>query len=137
MNILLTMILLIIILDVAWVFGSGIYNNYVVGSMDPLTLAFLWAIVVMAQSVLLYTLTKHENIWSNRALLGALQGFTVYAVFNITAKVVFPSSMWPTSIALIDTLWGTILFATVAALTTPTLPTFDSAFLHPASIVQQ
>ena len=124
------------ILDIAWVFGSGIYSNYIAGSLDPVTIAGLWALVIVSQTILLNMLTRGETSWRSRALLGALQGFTVYAVYNITAKVVFPSAMWPTNIALTDTLWGTLLFSLVAALTTPDINiAFNPALMHPASIM--
>lgn len=127
---LLNIIALSAILDIFWVFGSGLYSGYITGNLEPWTIALLWSVVLVAQGLLLYILTKDHQQWPIRALLGALQGFTVYSVFNITAKVVFPSSMWPTYIALMDTVWGTLLFATVAAATTN--GGFDPSHLHPA-----
>lgn len=110
-----SMVLLTAVLDISWVFGSGLYSNYIAGSLSPLSIALLWAVVIISQSVLLYILTRGVSSWQTRAALGALQGFTVYAVYNITSKVVFPSSMWPTSVAIIDTLWGTTLFSFIAS----------------------
>lgn len=130
-----TIVMLTAVLDLIWVFGSGIYNKYIAGSLNAWTIAGLWAVVIISQSLLLYFLTKGTRDWISRAMLGALQGFTVYSVFNITSKVVFPSSMWPTQIALIDTLWGTILFALVAAVTGSDGLDFDTSILHPASIM--
>lgn len=127
------------LLDIGWVFGSGIYGNYVQGQLSPWTIAGLWTIVVVSQSLLLYMLTRGHINWTDRALLGALQGFTVYSVFNITAKVVFPPSMWPTHIAIIDTVWGTLLFAIVAAvsglISNPGI-IYDAAIIHPAAMHQ-
>jgi uncharacterized membrane protein len=133
MNTLLTMIVLTTIFDLAWVLGSGIYNGFIVGSMSTAMITILWSVVILSQSLLLYLLTRNTHGWQNRAILGALQGFTVYSVFNITAKVVFPSTLWPTNIAVIDTIWGTVLFALVAALSSSTIA-FNPSQVHPSSI---
>ena len=54
----ITAMVLTAILDIAWVFGSGIYSNYIAGSLDPVTIAGLWALVIVSQTILLHMLTR-------------------------------------------------------------------------------
>lgn len=108
----LKMLIVASILDVLWVMGSGAYTGLVKGGLTRWTIAPLWTIVLVSQVTLLSLLLKGDElpaVW-----LGALQGFTVYSVFNITSKVVFPDAQWPWSVALTDTLWGTVLYGFTA-----------------------
>lgn len=116
------------ILDVLWV-NSGLYSGHINGGLTTHTIGILWFIVLLTQLTLLYNLTLNKMSWRTRAVLGALQGFTVYSVFNITAKVLFPS--WPTGLALLDTAWGTVLYAVSAVLMSSN---FNSAYVNPASL---
>lgn len=47
---------------------------------------------------------------------GAIFGLVAYATFDLTGQAVFKN--WPTKITIIDLLWGTVLTATVCALST-------------------
>lgn len=47
---------------------------------------------------------------------GALLGLVAYSTFDLTGQAVFKN--WPTKITVIDMLWGTVLTASVCALST-------------------
>ena len=63
-------------------------------------------------------LAGHQQDTEIGALLeGAWTGAVVYAVYNLTTFVIVPDwTMWPTGI--IDTLWGTSLFAAASVVAT-------------------
>lgn len=44
-------------------------------------------------------------------VFGALMGFFVYSVFNLTNLAIFKKYSW--QVGLMDTLWGTFLFGMV------------------------
>ncbi len=49
-------------------------------------------------------------------IYGALFGFFTYATYDLTNLATLKS--WPLSVTLVDMMWGTVLGATVAGLTT-------------------
>lgn len=51
---------------------------------------------------------------SQALMRGALLGFVAYATFDLTGQAVFKN--WPTKITVIDLIWGTVLTASVCAL---------------------
>lgn len=53
---------------------------------------------------------------SQALLRGAILGLVSYATFDLTGQAVFKN--WPAKITAIDMLWGTVLTASVCALST-------------------
>lgn len=47
---------------------------------------------------------------------GALFGLVAYSTFDLTSQAVFKN--WPTTITVIDLLWGTFLTSSICAITT-------------------
>lgn len=53
--------------------------------------------------------------WQQALLYGALFGFFTYATYDLTNLATLKD--WPLSVALVDMVWGTVLGASVAAIT--------------------
>lgn len=53
--------------------------------------------------------------WQQALLLGALFGFFTYAAYDLTNLATLKD--WPLSLVVVDIVWGTVLGATVAAIT--------------------
>ena len=51
---------------------------------------------------------------TNGAADGARLGYVIYSIFDFTSSFMYHGWTW--KIALLDTLWGTILFTAIAAL---------------------
>jgi uncharacterized membrane protein len=73
-----------------------------------------YALMYLAIVVLIVPSVEKKSS-SDAAKVGALAGFVVYGIFNATNLAIFSDYPWST--ALIDTAWGTFLFAFVAWLT--------------------
>lgn len=130
------MLLLAGVMDVAWVTyqsqPGGIYSKFITGKLDRIHITIIWLVLLMLQVLLLYLLTEFRQ--DQRLIMGALQGFTVYSVFNLTSKVVFPDSSWPWSIVVKDILWGTLLYGMIAHMVPIRTANFDPAVMHPATL---
>ena len=53
--------------------------------------------------------------WPTALLLGALFGFFTYATYDLTNLATLRD--WPLSLVIVDIIWGTVLGASVSALT--------------------
>lgn len=61
---------------------------------------------------LYYFCLNNEQPFNNKLISSALLGFTVYGVFDFTSLTIIDK--WKLKQSLIDTTWGTILFAITA-----------------------
>jgi len=58
------------------------------------------------------TATVTASSWQEAALLGALNGFTIYGVYNTTNLATL--TQWRVVPAIVDTAWGTALSSALA-----------------------
>lgn len=106
-------------LDVAWVMGNvkwGLYT-FVKPTQHWVALACLWLFVIfcnalLVTSVVRYSQKRHtpEEVFG----IGAFIGFVSYATFNATAVSMFKE--WSPRVAVVDTLWGSLLYGAAASL---------------------
>jgi uncharacterized membrane protein len=104
------------ILDFAWLSSTkSIYNrNYRIvqcGRDISLRLApaiAAYALMFIGFVVFVLPAIKNEKRKGVAVLKGLLFGFIVYGVYNATCMAVFRD--FPLAIAIIDTVWGTVLY---------------------------
>eukprot|EP00884_Botryococcus_braunii_P018732 jgi/Botrbrau1/5542/Bobra.0023s0026.1 len=65
---------------------------------------------LLAYLVMTYAVTDMASNWVEAAKLG----FVIYSIFDFTSTFMYIG--WTLPVAILDTLWGTSLFATVGAL---------------------
>lgn len=73
-------------------------------------LIFVFGLLVFAVSPAL-----SQNSMTRALILGGLFGFVAYATYDLTNFATIRE--WPLLLTIVDMLWGTVLGATVAALT--------------------
>lgn len=79
--------------------------------------AGIFYIIYIAGAVyfVIYPAFNEKSVF--QALLrGALLGLVCYATFDLTSQAVFKN--WPTKITIIDMIWGTLLTASICAVST-------------------
>lgn len=113
-------------LDFLWlgVLASGLYKREL-GSflrlsgdaLTPITWAALLVYLAIPLGVVLFALPRvsSDNLVGSALLWGALYGFVLYAVYDMTNYSLIKD--WPLKLSLIDICWGTVLnaSATLAA----------------------
>jgi uncharacterized membrane protein len=101
---LLTASFLLLLIDLPWLLFQGASYQKVVSSIQgsPLRLR-AWA-AIPVYLALGYLLLQQKS-----ALSAAASGACVYAVYDFTTLAIFDK--YPLYIALLDTLWGGVLFA--------------------------
>lgn len=114
--------LILVAIDLAWLgyFAREMYTTKlspVVGSHSmqlPFGFDFLvWGI--MAAALLYFAVIPNRfSSCLNAARDGALLGGTIYSVYGLTNAIVVPN--WPLNLVALDSVWGMVLFALVAAI---------------------
>lgn len=69
--------------------------------------------VVAVLAIIAFVLPRSTTV-GEAALIGALLGFVMYAFYDFTNYATLNG--YPLTLALVDTAWGTLLFASVAAI---------------------
>lgn len=107
-----------LIIDILWisVMSSRYYGEQIQRIQDsPMTFKPLYA--VLAYITLVFVLFSiciplaKSKTYPHPAIAFAIVGFSIYAVFNLTNAAVF--ERYPYHFVIIDTLWGTVAFATM------------------------
>lgn len=107
-----------LIIDILWisVMSSRYYGEQIQRIQDsPMTFKPLYA--VLAYITLVFVLFSiciplaKSKTYPHPAIAFAIVGFSIYAVFNLTNAAIF--ERYPYHFVLIDTLWGTVAFATM------------------------
>lgn len=102
-------------------------------TVEPRWYSIITAYLVLALGVYYFAVRPFENAVlsgnANHAILitGAMFGFASYGIYNFTNHSLFEN--YPLSIAIQDTLWGTIASALVAFLTLHQNDYLDSVFI--------
>jgi len=113
----------LVLLDLLWIcfVASGLYRNrigHVLNIVDgqmvvnvPAAVA-TWAVIVTG--VQLFVLPRASGTGSITSLLlwGALFGFIVYAVYDLTNYAVIKN--WPLTVTIVDIVWGTFVCSMTA-----------------------
>jgi uncharacterized membrane protein len=108
------------IIDIIWLgfIASDFYNRQLAHLRGPINWPAAVAFYLIFLAGLTYFATYPAFLDQSvlrGALLGALFGFFVYAGYDLTNLATLKD--WPLTLALVDILWGTVLGASVGALT--------------------
>lgn len=100
---LLTASILLVVIDLPWLLFQGASYQKVVSSIQgsPLRLR-TWA------AVLVYLALGYLLLLQSSVLSAAISGSCIYAVYDFTTLAIFDK--YPVHIAILDTLWGGVLF---------------------------
>ena len=114
--------IVILALDAIWIFTNfKMYSQSVRAvqksdlSVNTVAAFAAYAVVLFASLYVAIPFTKNyvrsgdtasEKLWKAFAYGGAV-GFSVYAIYNFTSAAIYKNYEW--SVALIDTVWGTVL----------------------------
>lgn len=85
------------------------------GEFDLRIVPGLLVYVLMALAIEIF-LFRNESIKTLRQYLvnGALLGLIIYGVFDLTNRAIL--DLYPMQMAIVDMIWGTLLFTTVAGI---------------------
>ena len=107
-----------LIIDVLWItVMSTRYYGKQIDRIQGSETKFKPVYAVLAYITLVFVLFSicvplaRSGTYSHPAIAFAIVGFSVYAVFNLTNAAIF--ERYPYHFVLIDTLWGTVAFATM------------------------
>lgn len=118
-------IILFLIFDTIWMksFGSAFYRNQISGiarltpegDWDVRLLPAFLVYVLMALLIEIF-ITSNKSIVTGQQYLifGALLGFMVFGVFDLTNRAVI--DQYPLAFVIVDMCWGTFLFGAVSFL---------------------
>lgn len=109
------------IIDLLWlgVIAKSFYRtrlDHLMGDINwPAAIIFYFVFLAGLTYFAIYPAAT-EGSWQTAVRLGALFGFFTYATYDLTNLATIKD--WPLDVTLVDLVWGTILGASVAALTT-------------------
>ena len=116
MTITLTLIVLVLLIDIVWITSAkpmyaSLVQSVQGGALEVNTVAasVAYVFVVIAIVFLVIPLADKSNSLVEAGTHGALVGLCVYGIYNATNAAIFKGYL--KTVALLDTLWGTILFA--------------------------
>lgn len=105
--------LIMLALDAAWISQNypsykrnteNIQKNIMTVKILPAAIAYLLLAVAVALCII-----QDKPIWWHNTLHGAIMGLIIYGVYNATSAAIL--SDFNTTIAIKDTIWGTMLMA--------------------------
>ena len=119
--------LMLLLVDMFWInfVAMSLYSKNITGVQKrPLRVDMVAAIIayMFTISALLFIAIPLVKCYANpksdillvATIIGGFVGFIVYGIFNFTCKAFMSDYMW--SVVAIDTLWGTVLFASMCFL---------------------
>jgi uncharacterized membrane protein len=107
--ILTVLVLMIVDLIYHYIYQSvyqPIYTLSANASLNYFAVVFSWMLVIGGIQMLV--LSRPDATILTGGMYGSAFGFTIYGIHNMMNKAIFNDN-WPSSMAAIDTLWGTIL----------------------------
>lgn len=114
---LLVIALLMLALDAAWLTARSAASSVVFAAIQGSPLSIRWPVAALCYLVMIIGLwwfaVRPAADWQAAAGNGAALGALVYGVYDLTNHATL--QRFPLSYALADWIWGTFLFATVAA----------------------
>ncbi len=114
-KIFLGVLVFMLLVDVAWLTATGSFYKQQFGDISRLQegTVLYWAgavvYLVMAASLVFFALPLVGESWLGAALIGALFGFSVYAVYDFTNLATLKH--WPLILLAVDISWGSTLGA--------------------------
>lgn len=115
---LLIITILMMILDAGWLTARGAASSTVFAAIQRSPLSIRWPAAALCYLVMIVGLwwfaVRPAVNWGEAAKNGAALGAVVYGVYDLTNHATL--QQFPLSYALADWAWGTVLFATVAAI---------------------
>jgi uncharacterized membrane protein len=107
----LLLFVIIIILDLSYLtLNRKLYDT--VFDRNNIKLHFgLIAWIFMAFSIYYFVLSKNDWTLKQKVKNAIILGLCIYAIYNFTNLAVF--NFWNLKLAIVDTLWGSILFGLV------------------------
>jgi uncharacterized membrane protein len=112
----LSFLICLLVIDLIWLLGiaKGLYRSEMGSLMatHPNLVAALAFYLLYGLGVTLFVVypALQKQAWLDALLYGALFGFFCYMTYNLTNLAVMQG--FPTKLALIDIVWGSILTAT-------------------------
>ena len=121
-------LIVMILLDALWIgyFANDMYHKNFKAiqkhdmKTDVVAAALAYLFVALAIFFIAIPLVEHHSRQRSRDILlmsllvGGFVGFAVYGIFNLTCKAIFANYSW--KVVVIDTSWGTFLFAFLCSL---------------------
>ena len=108
-------------MDLLWlgVVARGFYQTHMGHLMKPsvnwtAAVAF-YLLFLVGLVVLVVLLAVERQSFAHAVLLGALFGLVTYAAYDLTNLATLDG--FPLKVALVDLVWGTVLCATISAIT--------------------
>jgi uncharacterized membrane protein len=109
-------------IDFVWLayIAPGFYKKhigFILADEPNLAVAALFYVIFIAGVTIFVVQPSWESKKStlHTALLGALFGFVTYATYDLTNQATVKG--WPAIVTVVDLLWGSVLTATVSAIT--------------------
>lgn len=113
----LTVAVLMIVLDVGWLTARTATNGSMFAALQGSPLSIRWPAAILCYIVMIVGLwwfaVRGTASWQAAAANGAGLGALVYGVYDLTNHATL--QRFPFSYAVVDWIWGTALFAVVAA----------------------
>jgi uncharacterized membrane protein len=109
------------VMDLLWlgVVARGFYQTHMGHLMKPsvnwAAAAIFYLLFLVGLVVLVVLPAVERESLAQAALLGALFGLVTYAAYDLTNLATLDG--FPLKVALVDLVWGTVLCATISAIT--------------------
>ena len=114
---LLTIAAVMVAMDAVWLTARGAASRTMIAAIQgsPLKVRWLPAAIVYVLMIasVWYFAVRDAKGWVDAAKAGAALGAVVYGVYDFTNYAIL--TQWSFPYAIADWIWGTVLFATTAA----------------------
>jgi uncharacterized membrane protein len=111
--------LAIIVMDALWLTYNHSYHVSVFAALQSQPLAIRWIPALLVYAVIIgavwYFAVRPATSWTDAASSGALLGFSMYGVYDLTNYATLVK--YPVRYAITDMIWGSILCGSAAAAT--------------------
>jgi uncharacterized membrane protein len=108
-----------LLLDALWLTANHSYHVTVFAALQSQPLAIRWIPALLVYAVIIgavwYFAVRPATSWTDAASSGALLGFSMYGVYDLTNYATLVK--YPIRYALTDMAWGSALCAAAAAAT--------------------
>ena len=104
----------ILAVDNTYLYLNKNFYKPIIDSNEQMNVTFAilsWIVIIVGINLLV--LSRPDIDSKNSFIYGAYLGFSMYALWNCTNYALYPSK-WTTTVALGDTLWGSLVTGTTA-----------------------
>jgi uncharacterized membrane protein len=110
--------LAVMVLDAFWLTSNHSYHVTVFAALQSQPLAIRWIPALLVYAVIIgavwYFAVRPATNWTEAATSGALLGFSMYGVYDLTNYATLVK--YPIRYALTDMAWGAVLCGSAAAI---------------------